>query len=444
MRTEFERLNRIRNESLLQRCRITYGQVKGADKCPGFAWRHGSFDCRHGSSINLGTVTLIIKYHNKTLILEQSCCAYCKWDSSAISNWTRYSKFNGEGERLCTRPNCLEILKTSIDCEKHVQERRERMLAHQETRLIRKQNELEERQTDGFGRARGRHLWRIVSREDIGSFFSNLTDAQFSALDDDWRSVKSSVTDRDYHGPSIFYIDTESSRILDQQEESMKTLVPFELAVLDHLGNIIVNTTIDYGRSVADLMQGCPQQFIAKACAIYGLKDSSGKTCGMTPAQLREKLRASGLNKDSILVEHSSSNWDQRALAAICKDDTPQRTLPTLQLLTSLQYHGPRDLQTLFLVAWPNSRLKALHHRALWDTSKLLMIMRCLFSRNLTEEPVTAEFFKQCLSFEDVAHSRSNNVDSSTSEQIYRGDEWDPEEESGESDWDASELDDAD
>lgn len=445
MRMEFERLNRIRNELLLQRSGITYGQVKGADKCPGFAWKHGSFDCRHGSSINLGTIRMRITNPTEIVRLMQSCCAYCMWDSSAIQNWTRYSKFNGEGERLCTRPNCLEVLETSLDCAKHKEERREKTLARQEARLARKQNELEESQSQPFGArtARGTNLWRIVSREDIGAFFSNLTDAQFSAVDDDWRQVKSSLTNPDYQGPSIFYIDTESSLIPNQQSGEKK-LVPFEVAVLDHLGNVVVNTTIDYGSSVAELMRGCRQEFIAKSCTLYGLTNASGRTCGMTPAQLRHKLLISGLNKDSILVEHSGSNWDQKALAAICEEDTPRKTLPTLQLLSSLQYRGPRDLQTLFLVTWPNSKLKALHHRALWDAYKLLMILTCLFSRGLTDEPVTTELFKQCLSFEDVAHSRPNNADYGTSDQLYGGGELDPDEESGESDWDVSDLDDVD
>lgn len=444
MRTEFERLNRISNELLLQRCGVRYDRVKGADKCPGFAWRHGSFDCRHGSSINLGTIKMNGKDDKGHIILGQSCCAYCIWDSNAINNWTRYSKFNGEGERLCTRPNCLEVLKTSIDCANHALERREKTLALQATRLAKRRNELEQGQSlpDGLGRAKGIHLWRIVSRKDIGTFFSSLTEAQFSALDDDWRHVKSSLTDSDYHGPSIFYTDTESSHVFDEQ--SNKTFIPFEVAVLDHQGNIIVNTPVDYGCSVADLMRGCPQHLVSKSCAIYGLTDASGKTCGMTPDQIRQKLRASGLNRDSILVEYSNSNWDQKALTAICREDTPQRTLPTLQLLTSLQYRGPRDLQTLFLVAWPDSKLKALHHRALWDTCKMLMILRCLFSRGLTEEPVNAEFFKKCLSFDDVIQSRSNDADSDMSDDLYDGDILDPDEESSEWDSDVSELDDSD
>lgn len=451
MRIEFERLNRIKNELLLQRCGVTYGDVKGADKCPGSAWRHGSFDCRHGSSINLGTIRLRRADTKETVLLRESCCAYCTWDSNAINSWTRYSKFNGDGERLCTRLNCLEVLETSIDCAKHARERLEDGLAQQAAKLARKQKELEGQSQPGWSRkTRGTNLWRIVSNTGLRTFFSNLTDAQFSSLDDDWRQVKSSMTDSDYHGPSVFYIDTESARITDQY--SQKVLIPFEVAILDHLGHVVVNTTIDYGRSVASLMRGCPQQLIAKSCTMYGLTDASGKTCGMTPAELRKKLRASGLNRDSILVEHSTSNWDQRALAAICGDDTPQRTLPTLQLFTSLQYRGPRDLRTLFLVTWPNSRLKSLHHRALWDVSKLLMILRCLFRRGLTEEPVTAEFFKECLSFGNVAPSRSSKADSSTSDQLHGGDESDPEEEScewdweesGEWDWEESELDGAD
>lgn len=443
MRTEFERLNRISNELLLQRCGVTYDRIKGADKCPGFAWRHGSFDCRHGSSINLGTIKMLGKDSKESIVLEQSCCAYCIWDSSAINNWTRYSKFNGEGERLCTRPNCLEVLKTSIDCAKHALERREKRLALQAARLAKRRNELEQGQSlpNGFRRIPRIQLWRIVSREDIRTFFSNLTDAQFSALDDDWRQVKSSLTDN-YHGPSIFYTDTESARIFDEQ--SNMTLKPFEVAVLDHLGNVVVNTPVDYGCSVADLMRGCPQQYIAKSCAIYGLTDASGKTCGMTPAQIRQKLRASGFDRDSILVEHSISTWDQEALTAICEEDTPRRSLRTFQLLSSLQYRGPRDLQTLFLVAWPDSKLNALHHRALWDACKMLMILRCLFSRGLTEEPVDAEFFKKCLSFEDAIHSRSGDADSDMSDQLYDGDILDPDEESSEWYSDVSELDDSD
>lgn len=433
MRAEFERLNRISNELLLKRHGVTYGQVKGAEKCPGFAWRHGSFDCRLGSSINLGTIRMRIARGGNINLLD-SCCAYCMWDSSAIRSWTRYSKFNGKGDRLCTWPNCLEVLKTSLDCQKHERERMERISAQQQARLVRRQNEPDGGQPDKFRTSRGHHLWHIFSRQDIGTFFSNITDAQFSALDDGWRRVRSSITNPDDQNPLVFYVDTESSFIHGQ--ESQKTLMPFEVAVLDHLGNVVVNTTVDYGMSVADLMQGCSQHLIAKSCTIYGLNDASGKTCGMTPAQLRHKLLASGLNRDSILVEHSSSNWDQKALASICGEDTPRRTLPTLQLLSSLRYHGPRDLQTMFLITWPNSRLKSLHHRALWDTSKLLMILRCLFSRGLMEEPVNAEFFKECLSFREVGHPGSDDADFGMSDELGGGGESDTEEEYDELDWD--------
>lgn len=405
MRAEFQRLQRIKNENILRQYGITYERVQGAETCHGFAWRHGSFACRHRNPINLGTVTL--DRRPEYINLGYHGCIQCQWDAAAITNWTRYSKFNGQGERLCTRPGCQEVLLTSTDCAEHDEKRRAMTLASRVSRLARRTDE-QQGPPEHVGRRR-KVLWRILSPGDIASFFSNLTEAQFSTLDKDWRDVKTSLTaDKDYSGPAVFHIDTESCRVPDQQPDKKK-LIPFELSILDRFGTVVVNTTIDYNKSIADLMPGVSPQLVAKTCTIYGLQNTSGKTHGMTPDQLHQKLREIGLNQDSILVEHSNSGWDREALATIYPD-TPRRTLTTFQLLRSLQYSGPIDLQTMFHVIWPDSKMNAMHHRALWDVCKMLLVLRCIFNRGVVEEADVAEFMKICIAFRAKNRARSHKT----------------------------------
>lgn len=441
---ELQQLQRIQNESLLSRCGVTYDKVRDGEKCHGFAWQHGSFACRHGSPINLGTVKLRLHSSREAVYLAHHCCVQCTWDHATISSWTRYSKFNGQGERLCTRFGCHRVLSTSLDCAEHDDERRKRTLASQVSRLEKRRQEQDDQQRRGemvSGRRR-RAIWKVVSHGDMSAFYSSLTDAQMPTLDEDWSSVKTSISTGDYHGPAVFHIDTESAHIFDQQPN--KVVTPFELAILDSSGNVVINTTIDYDKSVAELMQGCPKPFIAKTCAIYGLQDTTGKTHGMTPNQVHQKLREVGLGRDSILVEHSKLHWDQQALFTICGEDTPQKSLLTFQLFRSLQYCGPADLQTMFHVTWPGSELNALHHRALWDVCKMLLVLRCIFNRGLVEDSEVAWFAEKCVAFKEEIRERANKTRAGSGDIPFEGEELGLEQESEESDWDPLELEEGD
>lgn len=405
LREELHHLRRIKNEILLRRRGITYDQVKGSAKCHGVAWRHGTFGCRHGNPINLGTVILVLNVD--TVRVAAPCCDECVWDSKIVESWTRYSKYSSTGQRLCAKYGCFEPLKTAVDCEKHDEKRRQDAVTARQVRLAR----LRDAGEDAPTRTKQSSLWAILSPDDVGVFFSNLTGAQISSAGATWVRVSESMTAEDYEGPSVFHIDTESTLIGDKSKG--RVLVPLEVAILDRSGDPVINTVVDYGKSIQDLMQGCEPQHIAKACVIYGASDATAMTHGLTPEQLHQRLLAIGLGRQSILVEHSKADWDRKALATICGEDTPQQSINTFQLLRTLHYSGPLALQMMFMVCFPGSKLHSMHHRALWDVCKMFTVLKCVFKRRLLEEHELHKHTELCNRFKDrIATGPSLDEDS--------------------------------
>lgn len=310
----------------------------------------------------------------------------------------QHSKYNAAHQRLCTNPSCLKVLETAVDCEEHQAKRLKAAFDF-------KQRALQKRLNIRPKWNKRSNLWRIINRDNMATFFHGLSKLNTGPWKwhQHWAHVAASMISDDYAGPKIFHCDTESFYIIDKDDaNAKKTLKPLEICILDRRGKVLLNTTVDYSMPIAQLMQDSIPSFTAKACDIYGAQNAAQMTKGMTPGEIQEDFTKLGIRqKGCILVEHSSGVWDGKALVNVVgKELVPGTQLTTFELLRLLSYAGPKDLQVLFLLAYPASRINQMQHRALWDACKMFVIIKCVFMHRIIEEGEFAGLLTACDNFQ--------------------------------------------
>lgn len=397
-------LLRLNNERILREANISYDELIPG-KCHGFAWAHSQISCRYKADFNLGTAAVRLRKELNAVTITERSCWQCRADSRALGRWVKHGHYNAQNERLCTRESCQEPLVTLLDCENHRASRQEDALERKARMMARLNNSEPGEQLRKTVKNR-QALWKVVSMADISKYFTTLASLETGPWDwhPQWKCVAASATSNTYCGPKVFHIDTESTRVVQTRSLGGKEeLVPLEICILDGRGKVALMTTIDYGMSVGQLLQGSKleKRMLSKACQIYSVQGPNGMTRGMTPSVLQKSLFKLGFRREnSILVEHSTSDWDWRALANIVGEkEMPEAHVTTFEILRLTGYAGPKDLQIMFLLAFPHSALHKKHHRALWDVSKMYILLVCIFQHRIVRDDEVASIIAACEAF---------------------------------------------
>lgn len=324
-------------------------------------------------------------------------CASCRHEWRAVDRWLRYNKYNIKGQRLCSNMRCSQRLTTANLCQNHEDEYKEMLLLRrlQKSGAVAMGPRADPRRLSKLGR-----LSTVLSKEEVGEIFSALAKVRRRPwrMHTQWRHVEDSMTEDDYAGPFVFYTDTESMRIRAQPGAQHTVLTPYEIAILDRRGKPILRTPVDWGQRICDVFTNCPPQYINKACTIYGAESASQMTNGMTPQEIIGRLRKVGFfSPGAILIEHSTSKWDWTAISLVVgENNMPQVALQTFDLLKMMGWTGPENLQTLYFMMYPESKINSKHHRAFWDVAKMYIFIKCVFSCRVVEESEVSDLVSAC------------------------------------------------
>ena len=179
----------------------------------------------------------------------------------------------------------------------------------------------------------------------------------------------------------VFCVDTKFARYTPKDGERTIS-IPFEIAVCDFNGELVIDTLIRYDQSIEELLAdalrtGLKSKFSWNVVRrIYGRETQTSSTA---IDDIRDILFNTGMNSNSDLVEWSTSGTDRPKLKMIIGEHTPKdsillpihwrKVLPGF-LSMSLSYFNP------FL--YPASKLHERAHRAGPDTLMLIDTIRAL------------------------------------------------------------------
>lgn len=389
----------IRNRQILREANITFEKfIPG--KCPGYSWKHGHVACRSNEALDLGTVRLrrMVRNNKKTIEMSRQQCTECKREWSAVNSWLRYSKYDQQGERSCTSKGCSQALSTPLYCEDHHKKYMKKVFDNR-IRKSRDQQRAQRKKQVKF-----KPLSRLLTKEEVSKIFTGLAGLRHPpwlahADGKHWENAAASKDD-DYQGPPVFGADTESEGTPFYGRDEKEKITPFEICILNGRGEAILHTPVNWGRTIADLVDGLDHGQISKVCQIYGVTDTSHQTTGMTPDEITDQLIKLGFNAPgAVLVEHSMSRFDWKAIALVVGENNMPVSLNTFDLLKLIGWTGPTNLQTLYYLIYPDSPINVKHHRALWDVVKMHIIEQCIFQGRVVPESEFADLIQACLAF---------------------------------------------
>lgn len=358
LRVSYEDILEKQNTRLCHDRQIALGTFQPT-RCPGFVWRHGWSPCQFDSQLTLRTIRF---YNTHSNVYMPPICYRCQTAASQIQRWMLRGKYNAAGQRLCTRQGCHEPVVDGLDCDRHAQLRLEK-------RLERSMNRLKP------GHSGMKKLWKVLSAGNMTTF---LEESVFCVnpgwhKQRQWVTIASSMTCTDYTGPGVFFLDTETIKV---PGEPMTIL---SIAIINAQGQLMLHEKVDYQKSIEELTAGLPGRLVAYAMRIYGVTTAASRTSGITPEELRRRMKIDlGITPNCMLVEWSLNGWDWRALKALFYGEDgviPETYTRGQDLLKAVGYHGPKDLMTLFYLFWPSSGIVGKHHTADIDTIKLYAVI---------------------------------------------------------------------
>jgi hypothetical protein len=203
--------------------------------------------------------------------------------------------------------------------------------------------------------------------------------------------VGKAVRDRLVSNPkSVYYCDTEFA--VSRPSLPWKCL---EISIVDGEGNVVVDTKVDYGLTVAEFYNKyVPDSHdywrYSSVVKVYG-RPSNARVPGMTPEQIVDTLRTHGMNQDSMWVEWSQSRCDHNMLKQILgftnnKDTSIIPREGNVWLQTRTWRNNMKGIQTLslprfFPLLFPGDDLNGKNHRSLPDTQMLMKVTDVLLAR---------------------------------------------------------------
>jgi hypothetical protein len=209
------------------------------------------------------------------------------------------------------------------------------------------------------------------------------------ALDYEWTRLRALV----HENPSqIFVVDTETgfSGLRDVHQ----------IGVVNYEGTTILETTVNHGCTVAEYLertsQGLGEGLVIMTCKAvcksYG-PPSQKTMAGLSPREILLILKAAGMNKSSLWIEHSLGQFDYRHIAAIAPPDLqdvlpePQNVYSTLDLwrkiMPGLFSH---KLSHIFKLLCPHDALVDHRHSVLPDAQMCLHLLKVVTERILRNE----------------------------------------------------------
>lgn len=183
----------------------------------------------------------------------------------------------------------------------------------------------------------------------------------------------------------VFFVDVETT----WRGQGAELLV-LEVSVINGTGQVILNTLVDYGYTVTDFLAkyapvGTNYPSSAAIIKVYG-PERNEKINGLTPNQVVERLKTSGMCPDSILVEWSSGRFDWHAIRRLMEKTGDTTCMPLLKNNWMVLHEWKRNipginckLESIFPLLFPGDELIGQNHRSLPDTQMLFkMALRLL------------------------------------------------------------------
>ncbi|MCJ1363980.1 hypothetical protein MMC16_003089 [Acarospora aff. strigata] len=192
----------------------------------------------------------------------------------------------------------------------------------------------------------------------------------------------------DNHPESVFYMDTEG---MFQNEHG----ILFEIALLDHKGNPLVDTVVDHGLSVADLYRWTRRNVKQKdiglrsVAKIYGA-GTEEQTPGMTYEDIADEILGNvNLTQDCQILEWSTNRCDWKSLQRLVTAVDPSTTIRTRRAEFDVTYawklwwesQGLRyyRLDVLHPLCCPDSEFVGQNHRAAPDAQMVREMVELYF-----------------------------------------------------------------
>jgi hypothetical protein len=183
----------------------------------------------------------------------------------------------------------------------------------------------------------------------------------------------------------VFFIDVETT----WRGQGAELLV-LEASVINGTGRVVLNTLIDYGYTVTDFLEKYAPDPTNHPCSLVIIKvygpERNEKINGLTPAQVVERLKTSGMGPESILVEWSSGCFDWNAIRRLMERTGDTTCLPLKRnnwmALQDWKRNMPGQvckLESIFPLLFPGDVLLGQNHRSLPDTQMLVNMVLKLF-----------------------------------------------------------------
>jgi hypothetical protein len=193
-----------------------------------------------------------------------------------------------------------------------------------------------------------------------------------------WTQVKKQLENQG-HNNNIFFVDCEFRR-------SANGRIPFEIAIRNYAGELVLDTLIDYKAEISDLQKYQQTHSLRNKLGKLYSDSEDGKTTGITIEELANKFQEIGINKDSILIEWSTQWCDWQSLYnafELHSAGSAALFLPPKEYVL----RGITDIWKVIMPGCPSFALDVLydkvfpddvgtpHHGAGWDTRKLYRIV---------------------------------------------------------------------
>ncbi|KAK1526069.1 uncharacterized protein CCOS01_08487 [Colletotrichum costaricense] len=360
-------LRNLLNRATLQWAGITHDEPVLSRACPGFQWRHAQHACPWGvENIDLSHAHITPKFGAFYLIAP--ACSGC-WDLAAkFAKWVNLSKYSSDGRPICCSNGCQETRWIGKLCK-----------SHRETDHRKRVRDTITLASDSKGTI-DNALQALLTTEDLETSLSHVTPRERGNPHDPWERVAAEVFG-ECQPTNVFFVDTEWA-----YAEGRRLL--FEVSFVDGSGKNLLTTTIDHGCTIEHLTLPFKRNYrniIPYALGIYSREGNNrpaqldDQTHGLTPDELRDRMREIGIGPDSIVVEWSVGRCDRANVTECVGSDFDSGTWVTgMEVLKTMGWRGTRQLISLFSLFFPNDPKRWRAHRANIDAIKTLQLMRKL------------------------------------------------------------------
>ncbi|KAH7419190.1 hypothetical protein BKA64DRAFT_699226 [Cadophora sp. MPI-SDFR-AT-0126] len=275
--------------------------------CPGIVWTHGLIECQEKATLGITNWSFRGDRHVKTVYNGKSYnqpwelyCYSCHVFKRTIRRWESEERYK-DGKLLCSQyRHCRElVVDGGVLCEKHRETLRQgRSQGKQKQLMVNPKRNSVGKPGDG-----------ISTSTDLRSFLEALVQqgSKKAVPNVHWNRVLDAMEFDDVHH-DVYFMDLEFCT-LDGG------VALFEISVLSHNGETLLDTTIDPGITPEELVDFAATQSESRRVLIEAivkkwtkksnLKDLPDRFNGMPIADVVDQMKALGINKNSVILQWS-------------------------------------------------------------------------------------------------------------------------------------------